>query len=130
MKPYLQPAHLSPPPPLEIEESEYVLLQRSRPVLNAAFSFEENYDLLVGNYIELENAALTLTAESIARQRHEYQDMFELRAELNRRVVNFLSSARLFVDQLPQRIEQWSNKGQTTVCLLFMMNKPKKPKEY
>jgi hypothetical protein len=59
MKPYLQPALLSPPSPLEIEESEYLLLQRSRTVLNAAFSFEENYDLLVGNYLELENASLT-----------------------------------------------------------------------
>lgn len=104
MKPYLQPAFLTPPPLLEIEEYEYLLLERSRPVLNAAFSFEENYDLLVGNYLELENSTLTLTAESIVRQRHEYQDMFELRAELNRRMVNFLSSARLFVDQLPQRI--------------------------
>ena len=106
MKPYLQPAYLSPPPPLEIEEGEYLLLQRSRPVLNAAFSFEENYDLLVGNYLELENASLTLTAESIVRWRQEYQDMFALRAQLNRRMVNFLSAARLFVDQLPQRIEQ------------------------
>jgi hypothetical protein len=106
MKPYLQPANLSPPPALEIEESEYLLLQRSRPILNAAFSFEENYDLLVCNYLELENASLTLTTESMARQQHEYQDLFEQRAELNRRVVNFLSAARLFVDQLPQRIEQ------------------------
>ena len=106
MKPYLQPAFLTPPPPLEIEEYEYSLLERSRPVLNAAFSFEENYDLLVGNYLELENSTLALTTESIVRQRLEYQDMFELRAELNRRMVNFLSSARLFVDQLPQRIEE------------------------
>ena len=62
MKPYLQLANLSPPPALEIEEIEYLLLQRSKPVLNAVFSFEENYDLLVGNYLELENASLTLTA--------------------------------------------------------------------
>ncbi|CAN5279841.1 hypothetical protein BH11PSE10_BH11PSE10_20980 [soil metagenome] len=106
MKPYLQPANISPTLPLEIEDSEYALLLQSRPILNAAFSFEENYDLLVGNYIELENASLTLTTESIVRQRHDYQDLFEVRAELNRRVVNFLSAARLFVDQLPQRIEQ------------------------
>jgi hypothetical protein len=110
MKPYLQPALLSPPPPLEIEEAEYSLLLQSRPVLNAAFSFEENYDLLIGNYIELENSALTLTSESMVRQRHDYQDQFEVRAELNRRIVNFLSAARLFVDQLPQRIEQCGGK--------------------
>ena len=106
MKPYLQLDHLSPSPPLEIEEAEYSLLLQSRPVLNAAFSFEENYDLLIGNYIELENAALSHAAESMVRQRHDYHDLFEVRAEINRRVVNFLSAARLFVDQLPQHIEQ------------------------
>ncbi len=91
---------------MEIQESEYLLLQRARPVLNAAFSFEENYDLLVGNYLELESASLALTAQSMVRQCSEYQDLFELRAELNRRMVNFLSAARLFVDQILQRVGQ------------------------
>lgn len=104
VKPYLQPAYLSPPPLLEITEAEYLLLKNSRLVLNAGFSFEENYDLLIGNYLEFENAALSLATSAVARQLREYREMFELRAEMNRRAVNFLSSARLFVDQLPQRV--------------------------
>lgn len=104
MNPYLRPALLSPPPPLEITESEYLLLKRSRLVLNAAFSLEENYDLLIGNYLEFENSALSLATSSMARQLSEYHEMFELTAEMNRRAVNFLSSARLFVDQLLQRV--------------------------
>src|SRR5689334_12950264 len=99
MSPYLQPAYLSAPPPLNITEEEYALLKQSRQVLNAAFSFEENYDLLIGNYLEFESSALSLTTASVARQLYEYQEMFELKAEMNRRAVNFLSSARLFVDQ-------------------------------
>lgn len=106
MKPFLQPALLSPPPALEISEAEYRQLYHARPILNAAFSFEENYDLLVGNYLDLENTALTITTASIARRKFEYQDMFELKAEMNRRAVNFLSSARLFVDQILQRVGQ------------------------
>ena len=106
MKYHLQPALLSPPPALDITGTEYFSLKRSRQVLNAAFSFEENYDLLVGNYLEFETSALSITASSMARQQFEYQEMFELTAEMNRRAVNFLSSARLFVDQLPQRVEQ------------------------
>lgn len=104
MKPYLQPARLSPPPPLEITEAEFLSLKRSRPILNSAFAFEENFDLLVGNYLEFENSALSLTTSSMARQLYEYHEVFELRAEMNRRAVNFLSSARLFSDQLLQRV--------------------------
>jgi hypothetical protein len=85
MKPYLQPALLAPPPPLAIEEAEFLALQQARPILNAAFSFEENYDLLVGNYVEFENSALSLATSSMARHLWEYHEMFELRAEMNRR---------------------------------------------
>jgi hypothetical protein len=101
---YLRPAFLDPLPQLEISEEEYVALKRSRLVLNAAFSFEENYDLLVGNYLELESSALGFSAARMARRRHEYEDMFEITAEMNRRAVNFLSTARLFLDQLLQRV--------------------------
>jgi hypothetical protein len=101
---YLQLAVHAPPPPLEISESEFIGLQHARKVLNAAFSFEENYDLLIGNYLEIENSALGLTASIMARRLHGYEEMFELTAEVNRRAVNFLSTARLFVDQILQRI--------------------------
>jgi hypothetical protein len=104
MKPFLKPALLAPPPALEISDTEYLELKRARPILSAAFSFEENYDLLVGNYLEFENAALSITAASIARRRFDYQEMFELKADMNRREVNFLSSAWLFVDQILQRV--------------------------
>ena len=101
---YLQPALLSAPSPMEISEAEYLSLHDARKVLNAAFSFEENFDLLVGNYIEIENSALTLTTATMARQLYEYDEMFELTSEMNRRAVNFLCTARLFVDQIRQRI--------------------------
>lgn len=101
---YLQRAVLDPNPPMEITAEEYHRLVEARSILNAAFSLEENYDLLVGNYIELENSALTLATSTMAQRRHEYEDMFELTAEMNRRAVNFLSTARLFVDQIRQRV--------------------------
>jgi hypothetical protein len=101
---YLQPAFLSAPPPLEISRDEYHALINSRLVLNAVFSFEENYDLLIGNYLELENSVLSLSTSTMLRQTREYGDMFEINAEMNRRAVNFLSSAKLFADQILQRV--------------------------
>lgn len=101
---YLQPAFLSAPSPLGIARDEYHALIDARLILNAVFSFEENYDLLIGNYLELENSVLSLSASTMVRQNREYGDMFEINAEMNRRAVNFLSSVKLFVDQILQRV--------------------------
>ncbi|MFP5391821.1 MAG: hypothetical protein ACLGI6_09780 [Gammaproteobacteria bacterium] len=35
---------------------------------------------------------------------HEYSEMFEAHTEMNRRAINFLTTAKMFVDQLPQRV--------------------------
>jgi len=104
MPPFLQPALLAPPPALEITDEEFGKLKSARPILSAAFSLEENYDLLIGNYVEFEKAALAISIDSVARVRFDYEDMFELKADMNRRAVNFLSSARLFLDQILQRV--------------------------
>lgn len=106
MKYILQPALLAPPPPLEISEEEFRALKGARQVLNAAFAIEENFDLLIGNFLELETSALSLVASTMVRQVSEYGEMFELRANINRRAVNLLTAARLFVDHLPQRYRE------------------------
>lgn len=80
-------------------------LKQSRDILTAAFSIEENYDLLLGNYLELEKSAMSLAADGMIRLHREYYEMFEVTAEMNRRAVNLLSSARLFIDQLSQRFK-------------------------
>lgn len=104
MEYFLQPAILAPTKPLEISEDEYHALVKSRAVLNAAFSLEENFDLLLGNYIEMENSALAFATVHMVRTLHAYHEMFETRAEMNRRGVNFLTSARLYVDQILSRV--------------------------
>lgn len=70
----------------------------------AGFPIEENFDLLIGNYLELEQTALFLAASDMVRHRSDYHEFFEVRADLNRRAVNLLSTARLYVDQVQQRI--------------------------
>lgn len=103
MEHILQPAILSPPPPQSIGANTFSRLKEARGLLNAAFSIEENFDLLVGNFIELETSALALATTAMVRHVSEYRELFEFKAELNRRAVNLLTAARLFVDQLPQR---------------------------
>jgi hypothetical protein len=105
MRYVLQPRVLAAPPPLDISADMYRAIKDARSILGAAFELEENFDLLIGNYIELEQSALNIAAEALARHRHDYADLFSVRADVNRRVVNFLSTARLFLDQLPQKVQ-------------------------
>ncbi len=101
---YLQPAVLAPPPALRITKKEFDALSDARRKLVAGFPIEENFDLLIGNYLELEQTALSLAALDMVRCRTSYQDFFEVRADLNRRAVNLLTTARLYVDQIQQMI--------------------------
>lgn len=106
MEYFLQPDHLGPSKPFEISEDEYHLLIKSKAILNAAFSLEENFDLLLGNYIEMENSAVNLATVHMVRNMYDYHETFETRAEMNRRAVNLLTSARLYVDQILSRVRQ------------------------
>ncbi len=104
MRYYLQTAILAAPRPLRISKSEFEQLMRARTTLTAAFPLEENFDLLLGNYLELEKLALSLAANNMVRRIGGYQEISDQRSGLNRGVVNLLTAARLFVDQMPQRV--------------------------
>jgi hypothetical protein len=97
----LQPDLLAPPPAQPITKEHFDRLKEARAVLIAVFDIEESFDLLVGNYLEMEGAGLHQALSRAVRSVHDYDDMFELKADLSRRVVNLLSSARMFIDSLP-----------------------------
>lgn len=97
----LQPELLARPPAQSITAEHFSRLKAARAVLIAVFDIEESFDLLVGNYLEMEGAGLQQALSRAVRSVHDYDDMFELKAELSRRIVNLLSSSRMFVDTLP-----------------------------
>jgi hypothetical protein len=101
---YLQPHLLTPPKALRISRREFEQLKSARNTLVAAFPFEENYDLLLGNYQALEMFALSIAGASLLRRVGGYQEFYDVRTEMNRHMVNLMTSARMFVDQIPQRI--------------------------
>ena len=95
---------MAPSTKLEISQQRYDEIKNAVKILAAAFALEETYDLLVGNYIEFETSALGLAAKSMMQPPHHYDEMFEMNAQMNRRVVNLLTTAKMFVDQLQQRV--------------------------
>ena len=72
--------------------------------LRNALSIEEKYEILLSNFIEFEQTALTQVLSNAVRDLDTYDKFFENRVALNARLVNFLSAARLYLDQLPQHM--------------------------
>lgn len=87
---------------LPLAPQEFLELKKAHFGLASAFSLEEAYDLLVSNYIELEQEVVSAAASEGIRREYGYGDFFGLRAVLNRRFVNLLSTCRSYMDQVPQ----------------------------
>jgi hypothetical protein len=104
MSSYLRQNVIGRVPELTISNEQFEAVADARAILTSAFAIEESYDLLIGNYVEVEQELLAATAINAVRDLHEYHDFFELRSTINRRVVNLLTATRLYLDQTPQRL--------------------------
>lgn len=89
-------------PEIFLREEEFQNLKQAKICLDSAFALEENYDLLLHNYRELEIEAITASVTEMTTNNYEYKDFFEIRTALNRRVLNLLSATRMYLDQYPQ----------------------------
>lgn len=100
---------LGPAVALKIDESEFDQLKQSREVLLSAKAIEEKYDLLISNFFELEKEILTQLAQQMIFVKDSYQHMYEIQSEINRRVVNLLTSTKLYYDQLEKHVRTCMN---------------------
>ena len=91
---------------LEISEDDFVQLHRARRILSNALSIEENYEVLISNYLSLETTLLSISVTGYLRNRRTYLDDFDRKSMLNVALVNLLMAARLYLDHLPQRIAE------------------------
>lgn len=89
-------------PCVEISADEYDSAALSRKVLSAALAVEQEWDVLLKNYIELEQDLLSLAVSASVLNASEYRDFFVSTSLVNRRFVNLLTSAKMYVDQVPQ----------------------------
>ena len=79
---------------LEIGKNDYEDYKESNKVLKSCLSFEKSYEILLSNYIDLENERLSwATLEMVMVTSSD--DFLNATLSLDRRMVNFLSTARL-----------------------------------
>ena len=81
-------------PELVINESKFEQLKKAKECLSEILSFEEKYELLLSNYMELEKECLLISAQKMVYEDNEYMNFF-----------NLLTTSRLYIDQLSQHIK-------------------------
>ncbi|MEX5493166.1 hypothetical protein ABFV51_08170 [Pseudomonas asgharzadehiana] len=97
---FLKVAALGPHPKLEITQLEFQNIAEARKVLTGALSIEEKYDLTLSNYIDLEKELLSLTAELMIKFNFDYDNLYNIRALLNRKIANFILSGKIYTEQI------------------------------
>jgi len=106
MRYIIHKALLEPTPEIEISPEEYSLFERARGILSAALAIEEKYEILIGNYLALETRLLQIAATNAVRRTLSYSEFFDTRSATNIDLVNLLTAARLYLDQLPHDVAE------------------------
>jgi len=105
MEHYLKLNILDYSPKIDISKEEYENLKKSNIVLSNGMSIEEIYEILISNYIDLENDLSFITIENMVRRNFDNDYFFNSRVIFNKRLVNLLTSARLYVDQIGRHVK-------------------------
>lgn len=82
-----------------ISPDEFVELEKAKPILSFGVAFEQRFDLLLENFAELERCILNAALEYSIFSGSVADRLSDVRHLANRRLSNFLSSARLYLDQ-------------------------------
>jgi hypothetical protein len=94
---------------LDISEEEFTQWKSAQSKLFAMLNIEVTFDLLLENYAEFERDCLGLSHRFLLFQRHG--EPLAPKREVNRRMANLLSSARLYVEQVPQDLDEMYRLG-------------------
>ena len=95
-------------PEIAIDREKFDELKKAKENLSELFAFEEKYELLLSNYLDLEKENLIVTAEKMIERNLGYEKFFSMRLLFNQKIVNLLSTARLYLDQIHQHINPFA----------------------
>ena len=101
--------------PLTIAKEEFCRLREARGGLLTLVAVEEKLDLLVENYVEYELELLKIAQHASVFAQLVHSRLGTHRNAVNRRLVNLLSSSRLYVDQVKHEIRSLYGKASSEV---------------
>ncbi len=89
---------------IEIDKKAFENLKQAKKCLSNALAIEEKYEILLANYLDLEKEYLSITTEHMLRSHSPYTDLFDIRLAFNRRIVNLLTSTKLYYDHIQRNV--------------------------
>lgn len=81
-----------------LTQREYEDVKLSRDLLLEGLFIEQKFDLLIDDYLEFETELLEIGARELVRGARNWTQFQDQRNHMNRRVINMLSAARLYLD--------------------------------
>jgi hypothetical protein len=93
-------------PELEISQAEYEALGKAVGTLLNIADVEEKFVTLIDNYFELEQSLLSEALQALVFFGYERRVMQEAQTRISRRIINLLSSTRLYSDSLPRHAKK------------------------
>lgn len=96
--------HPGHPELIEIDAADFARIKNMREALIAGLDLEELFDLLLSNYLQIESLCMDLALAKLTRKSTDYVERQEDRAPINLAFVNFLSTARMYVDQAGKKV--------------------------
>ncbi len=104
---------------IAISAEEYAALSSSGTNLRRMLAIEEQLDLVLGNYLDLENDLLSVATRHMLFVTLEYE-LFQRDRNLvaNRRLLNLLSACRGYLDHAPYNLNRISDLGGTPMSVV------------
>lgn len=97
---------------LEITEAEYQALAQAMNILIELSDVEEKFNAFIDNYFELERSSLEESLRAMIYNDLDVGRFLDPRNTMNRRIINFLTTAKLYLDSLPQHANKLFPMGQ------------------
>jgi hypothetical protein len=89
---------------LELSPEEYERAKRAREMLLDAVQMEEKLQLVLANYAEFETELARLTMDQLVFEQVSWNSLHDDRHEVARRLVNLLTTGRLYIGQVKHDI--------------------------
>lgn len=102
---------LEPQRELLISNEAFEALVEARATLVDAHAFETKFDVLKENFISLELAATGWSLRAAIEYEHTYAALSSILRDANRHVMNLLTAARTYVDQVVQDFSHLASAG-------------------
>lgn len=94
-----------------ITKCEYDAFKRSRGILSAALAIEELFDILSENYADAEMTIQKASESYLGLEEFTYYASYELMRIVNIKLINFISIARFYIDNLESNSNEIDREG-------------------